>query len=117
MEVSDEADHLRFARVGTGEAECEVRGFRAGGREAHTFGAGNEALHKLCPAHLEFMRGAPVRALRDLLLHGCNDRRMHVPKKKRAVAAEIIDVFVAIDIPLERTGGTRRIDRIWQQGT
>ena len=56
-----------------------------------------------------------MRALRDLLLHGRNDRRMHMAQQQRAVAAEIIDVFVAIDIPFERAGGARRIDRIGQQ--
>src|SRR3954451_16359636 len=115
MEVADEADHLRFSRVGTREAEREMRGFGAGCREAHALGAWDEPLHQLCPAYLQLMRGAPVRALRDLMLHGCDHGRMHVAEQERTMPAEVIDIFVAIDIPLEGPGGACRIDRVRQQ--
>src|SRR4051795_7863419 len=90
VEMADEADHLGFAGVCACQAQREVRGFGARRCEAHPLGAGNEALHKLRPAHFEFMRGAPGLPLCDLLLHGGYDGRLDVAEDERSVTAEII---------------------------
>jgi hypothetical protein len=56
-----------------------------------------------------------VRTLRDLLLHGRDDRRIRMAEDERAVPAEVVDILVAVDIPLERTGRSRRINGIGEQ--
>src|SRR3954464_13173703 len=89
VKVPDKPDHLLLARVGAREAQREMRGFGTRRGEAHPFGAWDEPLHELRPAHLQLMRGAPVRTLRHLMLHGCDDRGMHVAKQERAMTAEI----------------------------
>ena len=38
-------------------------------------------------------------------------------EQQRAVAAEIVDVLVAIDVPFARTRAAGGVDRIGQQGT
>ena len=40
-------------------------------------------------------------------------RRMVVPQQQRAMAAEVIDVFVAVDVPFARTGGAVDINPVW----
>jgi len=106
--------------VSTGEGarkpQRQVRGLGAGRGEAHAPGARDQALHELGPAHLGFVRGAPVRALRHLLLHRLDHGRMRVAEQQRAMPAEIIDVLVAVDVPLARSRRARRVDRIRQQG-
>ena len=66
VKVADEAHHLRLAGEGAREAQREMRGLGARRREAHALGARDQALDQLRPAHLELVRGAPVRALRHL---------------------------------------------------
>src|SRR5262245_40983247 len=93
-----------------------MRGLRAGGGKAHALGATDQAFDLLCPAHLQFVAGAPVRAERELALDRGHHSRMAVTEQQCAVAAEIIDVLVAIDVPLAAAGGPRGIDRVGQEG-
>ena len=83
VEVADEADHLRLAGEGAGEPERQMRGLRAGGREAHALGAGDQAIDQLGPPHLQLVRGAPVRAERHLAL----DRPRRRPDGRGPAAA------------------------------
>ena len=76
---------------------------------------GIRRLHQLGPAHFHLVRGAPVRALRHLGLHRLDHGRMRVAEQQRAVPAEVVDVLVAVDVPLARSRRARRIDRIGQQ--
>src|SRR5438445_566903 len=90
----------------------ELRGLGPGAGEAHAPGRRHEPLHELGPAHLELVRGAPVRAERRLALHRLDERRMRMAEEQRAVAAEVVDVLVAVDVPLARAGSARDVDRI-----
>ena len=113
VEMADEAHHLRLGRVGARKAQREMRRLRARRREAHALGARDQPLHQLGPAHLELVRGAPMGALRHLLLHRLDHGRMGVAEQQRAVAAEIVDILVAVDVPFARPRGAlpRRSDR------
>ena len=76
---------------------------------------GHQAVDQLGPPHLELVGGAPVRAARHLPLDGLDHGGVAVAQQQRAVAAEVVDVLVAVDVPLagaRRAGG---IDRIGQQ--
>ena len=115
VEVADEADHLGFAREGAGEPQRQVRGLGAGAGEAHHLGARHQAIDQLGPPHLQLVRGAPVRAERHLPLDGLDDGGMPVAQQQRAMAAEIVDVLVAVDVPLARARRAGGIDRIGQQ--
>ena len=82
-------------------ARCEASVPEAG--EAHALGAGDQAVDQLGPSHLQLVRGAPVRAELHLALDRLHHRRMAVAQQQRAVAAEVVDVLVAVDVPLART--------------
>src|ERR1043165_437858 len=56
-----------------------------------------------------------MRALRYLLLDRFDHGRMRVAEQQRAVPAEIVDIFIAVDVPLQRSRRARRVDRIRQQ--
>src|SRR6185369_8433217 len=51
----------------------------------------------------------------DLLPHRFHHRRMAVTQNQRAVAAEVIDVLVAVDVPLASALGAGNIDRMRPQ--
>ena len=50
----------------------------------------------------------------DLPLDGLDHGRMGVAEQQRAVAAEVVDVLVAVDVPLARARARCGIDRIGQ---
>ena len=111
--VASSVDEVPFWR----ETQRELRRFRARGSEAHALGRGHEPLHQLGPLHLELVRGAPMRAERRLALYRLDEWGMGVPEEQRAVAAEIIDVFVAVDVPFARACRARGVDRVGRGGT
>ena len=115
VEVADEADHLGSAGERARQPQRQVRGLGAGAGEAHHLGARHQAIDQLRPPHLQLVRGAPVRAERHLPLNGLDDGGMPVAQQQRAMAAEIVDVLVAVDVPLARARRAGGIDRIGQQ--
>ena len=56
MKVTDEAHDLRLTREGAGETQRKMRSLGAGRGEPHALGAGDQALHELCPAHFGLVR-------------------------------------------------------------
>ena len=92
-----------------------MRGFGAGSRKAHALGTGDQPVDELRPPHLQLVRGAPVRAELHLALDRLHHGGMAVTQQQRAMAAEVVDVLVAVDVPLAGAGGPRGIDRIRQQ--
>ena len=53
-----------------------------------------------------------MRALRHLRLHSLDHGRMRMAEQERAVAAEIVDILVAIDVPLAGALGPGDMDGI-----
>src|SRR4029077_17974165 len=100
--------------VGTREAQRQMRGLGAGRGEAHPLGAADQSLDELSPAHLQFMASAPVRTERELAFNGSDNLRVTVTEQQRAVSPEVVDVFVAVDVPLAAAGGARGIDGVGQ---
>src|SRR5262245_51548796 len=94
-----------------------MRGLGTRARKAYPLRTGDQPIDELSPPYLQFVRGTPVGAKRRLFTHGFQHLRMAVAEQQRAVAAEVVDVFVAVDIPLARSGGAGRIDGVWQQRT
>ena len=58
------------------------------------------------------MVGAEMRAARRRIRDRAHHHRMVVPEQQRAMAAEIIDVFVAIDVPFARPGGALDVNSV-----
>ena len=61
------------------------------------------------------MAGAPVRAEPKLAFDGGRYQRMRMTNDEGAVATEVVDVLVAVDVPLATAGGPSRVDRVGQQ--
>src|SRR5215510_10853685 len=56
-----------------------------------------------------------MRAEGGLSLHRLDHGGMRMAEQQRAVAAEVIHVLVAVDVPLARTGRAGRVDRVRQR--
>ena len=117
VEVADEADDLRLGRKGAGEPQRQMRGLGARRSEAHALGAGDQTVHQLGPSHLQLVRGAPMRAELHLALDRLHHGRMAMAEQQRAVAAEVVDVFVAVDVPLAGARCSGGVDRIGHERT
>ena len=112
VEVGPEAEHLAPAGEGAGEAHRHQRRLGAGAREADPLGAGHEVPDRLGPAHLERMARAEVGPLPQRQGDRGGDLRMIVAEQERAVAAVIVDVAVAIDVPFVRAQGALDVDAV-----
>src|SRR5262244_488209 len=54
-----------------------------------------------------------MRAAGRLLLDGAHDGRMTVTEEERPVPHPVVDVFVAVHVPLERALRAFHVDREW----
>ena len=61
------------------------------------------------------MCGAVVRGASHLALHGLRHGGMAMPQDQRTMAAEEIDVLVAVDVPFVRACRAVGVDGIWLQ--
>ena len=86
--------------VGARDAQRQMRRLGARHREAHHLGRRDELADQLGPADFELVAGAEMRAARGLLLDGLDDGRVAVAQEQRAVAHPVVDVLVAVDVPL-----------------
>ena len=101
VEVVLELDDLILPGEGTGEAEGHQGGLGAGAVEAHFFDVGHEGLDGVGPA--DFLLGVSTKmgALGHLFGDGLYDVGVGVTQKQCAVSHDVVDVFVAVDVPLE----------------
>src|SRR5262245_23514841 len=88
-----------------------MRGLGPRHREARQLGAGDETVDELGPADLVLVRGAEVRAEPDLDTDGLDHGRMAVAEEEGAVAHPVIDVLVAVDVPLVAPSRALDVDR------
>src|SRR5271170_4794063 len=102
VEVMLEADQLRLAGKGAGEPHRHQGRLSARGGETHALRRGDELQYPLGPGDLSLVRGAEMGAALDLLLDRLDDLGMAVAEQQRAVAAEIVDVAIAVNIPFPR---------------
>src|SRR6202040_2304504 len=73
---------------------------------------GAQSAYPLGPAPLPLVARTVVRAEIHLALHRLDHGRMGMAQQHGAVAAEIIDIFVAVDVPLARALGAGDVDGI-----
>ena len=112
MEVADEAHDLVLAGMGARQADRHVRGLGARRGEAHLLGRRDQLAHQLGPAHFQLVARAVMRAEIHLALHRLDHGGMGMAQQHGAVAAEIVDIFVAVDVPLARALGAGDVDGI-----
>src|SRR5688572_26950969 len=89
-----------------------MRSLGARDREANAFRTRNQLPDQLGPFDFQTMTGAVVRAEPDLRSHRFDHCRMIVTKYQRAVSAQIIYIFIAIDIPLSRALRPLNVNRM-----
>src|SRR5439155_1639417 len=107
VEVPREFDHVSLAGGGASEAHRHVRRLGARGSEANALGARHETAHPFAPLHFFLVAGAVMRALERLLAHGVADGGRIVAEEQRAVSHPVVDVAVAVDVPLVGAVGAR----------
>ena len=112
VEVAAEPQQLGPPGRRPRQAERHQRRLRARRGEPHPLGRRHHAAHEVGPAHLELMAGAVMGAAVELGVHGLQHRRVVVPQQQRAMAAEIVDVLIAVDVPFQRALGPRHIERV-----
>ena len=129
VEVGLEAHDLALPGRRAGEAHREERRFGPRGREAHAFGGGDQFLYQTRPFDLQLVPCGKVHALAQLRLDCRHDVGMLMAQQQCAVSAVVVDVLVAIDVPLARTHGAIDVEPIgpgaprvvddaaWQQPT
>src|SRR5438132_14383308 len=105
-----EADELRLAGEGASEPHRHHRRLGARGGEAHPLGRGNELHDPFGPGDLGLVRGAEMGAALDLALNRLDHLRVAMTEQQRAMAAEIVDVAMAVDIPFARTLGPSDVE-------
>ena len=111
VEVAREAHDLRASGVGPRDPAREPGRLASRVDEAHPLRARHEALDGLRPLHLERMVIAEVHAGGGGLPHRLEDRGMGVAEEDRAVADEVVDVAVAVRVPLVGAFGPFDVER------
>ena len=99
VEMRPDAQDPAPAGEAAGKPHRHQRRLGAGRGEADALGTRHQAPDGLGPAHLQRMAGAEMRAALECALDGGADLGMVVAEQQRAVAAVIVDVAVAIDVP------------------
>ena len=102
MEVALEPQQRLLAGEGAREPHRHQRRLGAGRGEADTLGRRDETLDRLCPLHLARMRRAELGAFIQRLRTASVTDGVVVAQQQCAVAAEIVDVAIAIDVPFVR---------------
>src|SRR5215831_520389 len=97
-----EANQFGLARESPRQPQSQVRGLGSRSGEAHLLGRRNHFMDQLRPFDFERMRCAVMRAFGCLRGDRFGYGGMIVTQEKRAVPPDIIDVFVAIYVPLAR---------------
>ena len=112
VEMAFEAEQRIAAGEGAREPHRHQRGLGAGRREAQAFGERDQAAHRGGPADLARVVGAEMRACGECGLDGAAHRLVPVAEQQRPVPAEIVDIFVPIDVPFARALGVRDVDAV-----
>ena len=111
MEVLREANQGLSTGEGAREADRHHRRFRAGAGEPHYLRRRDEVVHPLRPDDFQLMRCAVVRPALELPGDGLLDGRVVVAQQQRAVAEDVIDEAVAVDVPFVRALRALDVDR------
>src|SRR5262245_35357127 len=99
MKMADKLQDLRPVRMNARKAKCHQRGFGSRRCESDALRGRHQPLNEPAPFDFEFVAGAEMRALRDLLLNGRDHLRRAMPKHNGPVAVPEVDQFVTVNIP------------------
>ena len=102
VEVVLQLDDLVAPGVGPGQPHRHQRGLGAAAVEPHPLDGRHQVHDRPGPAHLLVGARPQVRAAADLLGDRVRDGRVRVPQDQRAVPRNVVDVFVAVHVPLAR---------------
>ncbi len=111
VEVAGELDDVTLARERAGQPHGHVGGLGARSGEAHALGARHEPAHPLAPLDFLLVTRAVVGAAQRLLAHGLRHLSRIVPQEQRAMAHPVVDIAVAVDVPLVGAVGAGDIER------
>ena len=81
--------------------------------QSYALGTGHHVLNQFAPVQFQFVIGAVVCAFDQLLLYGFRNGPMIVPQQQSAVTAGVVDVLVAVDVPLSCSPGMGDVDAVW----
>ena len=112
VEMGEKTYDAALACRRTRQPHRELGGLRSRRREAHALDRRHHLLDQARPFDFQFMRRGEMHAFAELLL----DRRQHlgmlVTKQQRTVAAVVVDVFVAVNIPFVRAQRVVTVDSV-----
>ena len=102
VEVVLQLNDLVLAGIGAGQTHRHQRRFRAGTVEAHLLDGGHQRLDGLRPSQFLVGGSAQVGAALYLTRNGFGDGGMRMAQQQRPVARDVVDVFIAVHVPLAR---------------
>ena len=102
MEMALKLDDFTFASVGACGAQCQKGGFSARAGEFDRLRARHQVHDQTGPVDFESRTPAGVRTACHLLTYGLDDSRVRMPQQHGTVPHPVIDVAIAIHIPLVR---------------
>ena len=106
-----ELDDLVAPDESTRETQTGHGGFGPAVDHAHFLDGGNPTADQLRHFHFERIRDTEADSARGRGANGIDDHVGRVPENGRTPGADVIDVFVAIDVPDFRAGGA--LDEEW----
>ena len=112
VEVSDQSHDLGSTGDRPRQPQRQLRRFGPRVGEPHAFRAGYQALDPLRPFYLELGASPVVEAFHDLILYRLQNLRMIVAEEQGSMTAGIVDVFVAVHVPLAGTRCVGDVDAV-----
>src|SRR5580704_17542059 len=103
MKMSTEMHDLLPSRVGPSQSQGHQGGLCSGIREAHPFRRRDHRCDQLGAADFGLSSGAEMSASVVRRVDRGGDDRVMVAKDESAMAPEIVDVPVSVDVPLHRS--------------
>ena len=103
MEVPAEPHQLGSPGIGPRQPKGHQRRLGSRGGESDPFGGWDHAGYEFGPLDLLLMAGAEMGPPVERGMHRSHHGGMIVAEDQGTVAPEVIDIFVAIDIPFHRT--------------
>ena len=109
--MTSQLHHPRPAGGRPGQPQGQQRGLRPAGGEPDELGRGHQVHDQLGPLAFQLMARARVEGQRRLVTHRRHHRRVAVPQEQGAVAHDVADDLVPVEIPLVRALGPRDGER------
>ena len=106
-----EADDLRAAGVGAGEAEERMVGLRSATAEAHDLHGRHECANLFRNRYFDFVLSAIRLAQCNLSLYSFDKLRVTMAQNERPVSGNVIDILVAVHVKQSRSLAVAKVER------